>query len=188
MARVASASPHPVLAESPVSVARQTNNTRTARELNSFLSVHTFFNVVPSISRILHRQTFLARLELPPTHRNFPHTALLHAICAVTARYTAAVHTISVEETVRRTNEEIRGNIRRPQGMSADEEAATQECFGDRHARFTLLEMQIGHVTGRRMLEIAQAQVILAVYYQQHGGCLIKSKVADAYASIQRAG
>lgn len=111
----------------------------------------------------------MARLKLPPTHNNFPHTALLHAICAVTARYTAAVHTISVEEAVRRTNEEIRGNLPRRQGTSAEDEAASQECFGDRHGRFALLEMHIGQVTGRRMLEIAQAQAVLCIYYQQHG-------------------
>jgi hypothetical protein len=31
--------------------------------------------------------------------------------------------------------------------------------------------MQIGKVTGRRMLEIAQAQAVMCIYYQQHGEC-----------------
>lgn len=112
----------------------------------------------------------MARLALPPTHKDFPSPALLHAICAVTARYSAAVHTISVEESMRQTNEEIRGNVHRPQGMSLDEEAANQDCFAERHARFALLEMQVSTTVGRRLLELAQAQAVLAVYYQQHGG------------------
>ncbi|TYJ54810.1 hypothetical protein B9479_004481 [Cryptococcus floricola] len=51
----------------------------------------TFFKFVPSISRVINRQSFFSRLALPPTHSDFPQRALIHAICAVAARYTAAV-------------------------------------------------------------------------------------------------
>ncbi|KAL1412647.1 hypothetical protein Q8F55_000394 [Vanrija albida] len=130
--------------------------------------VGTFFTMVPSISRILHRKSFMARLALPPTHANFPHTGLLHAICAVTARYSAAVYTISVEESMTQTNARLHGLYKRPAGMSADEEATSQACFGERHAAFARLELRPGEATGRKLLEICQAQTILITFYQQH--------------------
>lgn len=110
----------------------------------------------------------MQHLALPPTHANFPHPALLHAICAVTARYSAAVKMESVEESLRRTNSAIEGQMPRPVNMSADEEAASQTCFGERHAHFAQLEIRVGNSTGRRLFEICQAQTILTVYYQQH--------------------
>lgn len=127
--------------------------------------------MVPSISRILHRKSFMARLALPPTHANFPHTALLHAICAVTARYSAAVYTISVDESMRQTNDRLHGRYKRTPGTSADDEASAQACFGERHAAFAVLELRPSEATGRKMLELCQAQTILIVFYQQHGEC-----------------
>lgn len=36
---------------------------------------------------MLNKPRFLSRLGLPPTHRDFPHPAVLHAICAATSRF-----------------------------------------------------------------------------------------------------
>lgn len=49
--------------------------------------VMTFFDRVDNIPRILHQQRFSSRLSLPPCHPDFPHPALLHAICGCAARW-----------------------------------------------------------------------------------------------------
>jgi hypothetical protein len=43
-------------------------------------SVEVFFRCDPCGSRIIHRPTFMASLQLHPKHPQFPHSALLHAI------------------------------------------------------------------------------------------------------------
>ena len=42
--------------------------------------IDIFFNCDPCGSRILHRPSFLAAMQLPAYHSKFPHVALLHAI------------------------------------------------------------------------------------------------------------
>ena len=56
-----------------------------------FRSVESFFNNVPFAPHVIHKPRFMARLRLPPKHKDFPHPALLHAICAVTARFIGGV-------------------------------------------------------------------------------------------------
>lgn len=130
--------------------------------------MQTFFTIVPSVSCIINRESLIARLGLPPQHANFPHLALLHAICAVTARYTAAVHTCPVEEIISLTDRQAQGQ-RRASNQSAEDEAASQRCFGERHAAYAQLGIQWSELTGRRQLDVAQAGVLMAVYLQQHG-------------------
>jgi hypothetical protein len=60
-------------------------------------SVETFFAHAPQLPRMIHRPTILARLKYPPTHALFPHAALLHAICAYAATYTAWVTSLPPE-------------------------------------------------------------------------------------------
>jgi hypothetical protein len=50
-----------------------------------------FLSSVPVVQGLFNTGRFLSRLSLPPTHDNFPHPAVLHAVCAVAARYTAYV-------------------------------------------------------------------------------------------------
>jgi hypothetical protein len=56
--------------------------------------IETFFTSVPRVSRVVHRGNLIRRIHLPPTHPDFPLPALLHAICAAAAGYTAWVHTL----------------------------------------------------------------------------------------------
>lgn len=42
--------------------------------------IDVFFKCDPCSSRILHRPSFLAAMQLPAYHSKFPHVALLHAI------------------------------------------------------------------------------------------------------------
>ncbi|KAG8815920.1 hypothetical protein FRC17_000537, partial [Serendipita sp. 399] len=50
--------------------------------------IELFFRFDPCSARMLHRPTLLNNLNYPPTHPDFPHPALLHAICATASRYT----------------------------------------------------------------------------------------------------
>lgn len=48
-----------------------------------------FLNSVPVVQGLFNPGRFLSRLSLPPTHDKFHHPAVLHAVCALAARYTA---------------------------------------------------------------------------------------------------
>ncbi|WWC92412.1 uncharacterized protein L201_007369 [Kwoniella dendrophila CBS 6074] len=125
--------------------------------------VETFFNMVPSVPRVLHRQSFLARLALPPTHTDFPHVALLHAICASAARYTAAVKCRSVAESVEKTNQDAkRANGK---GLPYDD-PADETCFSERNARYAFAAMRYEHVSGRGLLDLLQAMCIMGHWGQ----------------------
>ncbi|KAG2121014.1 uncharacterized protein F5147DRAFT_664027 [Suillus discolor] len=52
--------------------------------------VDMFFLFHPHASRLFHRANFIASLSYPPDHPDFPVAPVLHAICAVSAIYTAA--------------------------------------------------------------------------------------------------
>ncbi|KAG9038131.1 hypothetical protein FRB95_002571 [Tulasnella sp. JGI-2019a] len=53
--------------------------------------VDTVLTSVPLANRIIHRPTFMANLEKPPSSLDFPHVNLLHAICALASLYTPIV-------------------------------------------------------------------------------------------------
>jgi hypothetical protein len=115
--------------------------------------------MVPFISRILHQPNFMARLQLPPRHPDFPHPALLHAICAVSARYSAAVKVSTVAESIERTDaEQLIG--RKPGGAGyIEDEIAAITCFAERNFRYAELQAEPEGMLGRKLLEVSQAQV-----------------------------
>ena len=131
------------------------------------VSVETFFAKVPTVPRILHRPTFLKRLTRPPTHPDFPHVALLHAICAAAGRYTAAVRVASTEEVLTRHDGRKANGFKRLNTQSLEDDIASETCFAQRNARYTQLEMRFDSVMGRQMLELVQAQIILAFFFHQ---------------------
>jgi hypothetical protein len=49
--------------------------------------VDVFFSSMTFVSGPFNQARLKARLALPPTHSNFPHPAVLHGLCAVTARF-----------------------------------------------------------------------------------------------------
>jgi hypothetical protein len=127
--------------------------------------VHTFFDRVPTISRLFHRATFLARLSLPPTHSNFPAAGTLHAICAVSARYTAAVRTLPVDELVARTGDMPNG---KRDSMTPLYRSALNDDFGERHAAFAKEELYgIGGAGGHAIFECCRAAVSVQSYREQ---------------------
>lgn len=120
--------------------------------------------MVPSVSRLIHRQSFFIRLTLPPLHPEFPHVSLLHAICAVAARFSAAVKCDSVEESLERRNG---GSARQSSQkyMTTEEQIASESCFGERNAKYAVLSMKYEGAGERHVFEILQAQVGAAASY-----------------------
>lgn len=53
--------------------------------------IESFFAFHPHANRLFHHPTFMNNMCYPPTHPNFPSTAVLHALCAVGSQYTAAI-------------------------------------------------------------------------------------------------
>jgi hypothetical protein len=94
---------------------------------------------------------FCARLSLPPSHVHFPHPALLHAICAVAARYSAAVKIDTVAESITRYNAGFE---------TPEDDIAAISCFAERNSRYAVSEMKrAGMLKGRKFFEMIQAQV-----------------------------
>ncbi|ODO05891.1 hypothetical protein I350_04952 [Cryptococcus amylolentus CBS 6273] len=113
----------------------------------------TFFKFVPSISRVINRQSFFARLSLPPTHSEFPQRALIHAICAVAARYTAAVSVRSVADGMKIVTEEAK----RANGRGAETDLSMETCFAERNAGYAMEFMKYNHMSARGIFDILQA-------------------------------
>lgn len=124
-------------------------------------SVQVFFTMVPFISRLIHQPKFMPRLQLPPRHANFPHPALLHAICAVSARYSAAVRVSSVVEAIARIDAEQNGVIRYGGTGYVEDEIAAISCFAERNFRYAQMQAQPEGMLGRKLFEVSQAQVSL---------------------------
>ncbi|WVR08707.1 hypothetical protein IAU60_005765 [Kwoniella sp. DSM 27419] len=98
-------------------------------------------------------------LALPPTHPDFPHPALLHAICAVSARFTAAVKNRSVPDSIEKMNQDAR----RAAGKGLPNDDPSEEtCFSERNAKYALEAFKFEHVSPRGLLDILQAQVSVA--------------------------
>lgn len=64
--------------------------------------VETFFASVPLASRLIHKPTFMVALQQLPTSLDFPHLALLHAICGLASLYSPIIADPKLDKT--RTN------------------------------------------------------------------------------------
>lgn len=123
--------------------------------------VTTFFSVVPSIPRIINQRHLLRRLALPPQHEDYPQPALLHMICAVAGRFTAAVQVDPIDECMRKHNAEY-SRTPQPWDPSVEQEIEAISCFSERQARWGIRAMRReGLLRGRAWFEIVQAQVCL---------------------------
>jgi len=99
----------------------------------------------------------MTRLALPPSHPDFPHPALLHAICAVAARYSATASVCTVQEIL----------ARRVSSLNRYEDAYNETCFGEKHYKFCMLEMRYDNCQGPKLFELLQAQILVMQYILQ---------------------
>ncbi|EGO03916.1 hypothetical protein SERLA73DRAFT_84116 [Serpula lacrymans var. lacrymans S7.3] len=121
--------------------------------------VETFFACHPLASRLFHVPTFMTALSLPPDHPKFPISPVLHAICAVSGIYTAAVTSPQFTKSFH------------------PDEIFLQNCFGDddqhmsfteQHARYAKRYADEYMVMGHNLMQCLQAYVILTWYYWCH--------------------
>ncbi|EIW72570.1 hypothetical protein TREMEDRAFT_36788, partial [Tremella mesenterica DSM 1558] len=126
--------------------------------------VETFFTHVPQLPRMLHRASFLPRIQLPPTNPNFPDAALLHAICARASLHTAWVNSIPPEqvESVIERHKAINNDLEGLDDFGLSQVEAARRCI---HLAFTTCDM----AGGPRLLEQCMAGVIIADVYFSKG-------------------
>ncbi|KAH7931095.1 hypothetical protein BV22DRAFT_1101451 [Leucogyrophana mollusca] len=110
--------------------------------------VETFFAFHPHSTRLVHMPTFMASLSLPPTHPDFPIPAVLHAICAVSSTYTAAIQ-VPIQQL---------GSLR-------------QETFAEQQARLAKEQVDQFIANGHQLWQCFQACVALTWYYWCNANC-----------------
>jgi hypothetical protein len=133
--------------------------------------LHTFFVSHPHASRLLHRPTFMASLDHPPNHPNFPTLSLLHAICALTSIWSPLVEQESMPDLQTRPAEEIfqereRQRLREERarhGLGPQGGEHRGEWFGEMHARFSREEEEKGAADGIGVFQGLQCEFSLDV-------------------------
>lgn len=118
------------------------------------LSIEIFFRCDPCGSRMLHRPTLLSNLNYPPTHPDFPHPALLHAICATSSRFT------------------LRGRLDASMtslSMSPQGAAPLRDKFAEFHANKTRAYVNQTMSNGQNIFDVFQACMILSWWFYSEG-------------------
>jgi hypothetical protein len=103
---------------------------------------------------MIHRGSLSYRIRLPPTHTDFPHASLLHAICALAASHTAWVNSIPPEKIEEAATRAIASG----QNMEDIEDFGLAQAFAARRAMdqsATCCAMGSGHL----MFGLVQAAV-----------------------------
>ncbi|KAI0932008.1 hypothetical protein AcV5_004643 [Taiwanofungus camphoratus] len=110
--------------------------------LNHYIDI--FFRCDPCGSRVFHRPSFLASMHLHPRDPNFPHPAILHAICASASRWAS------------------NDVITEPNGMRRDK-------FAELHVNRTRHYVDKTMASGQDIFPIIQACMLLCWYFYQEG-------------------
>ncbi|KAF5390195.1 hypothetical protein D9757_002842 [Collybiopsis confluens] len=111
--------------------------------LNHYVDV--FFRCDPCGSRVLHRPSFLASMLLSPRDPGFPHSAILHAICASASRWSPQEHVVVLPDGTRR------------------------DSFAEMHASKTRQYIDKCMSTGEDIFQVMQACILLSWYFYQEG-------------------
>ncbi|CCM05167.1 uncharacterized protein FIBRA_07376 [Fibroporia radiculosa] len=110
--------------------------------LNHYVDV--FFRCDPCGSRILHRPSFITSLHLPPSDPHFPHSAILHAICASASRWAST------------------DIMMLPDG-------SRQDKFAEMHVGKAREFIDKTMATGQDIFPVLQACILLSWYFYQEG-------------------
>ncbi|KAF8898643.1 hypothetical protein BD779DRAFT_26545 [Infundibulicybe gibba] len=110
--------------------------------LNHYIDV--FFRCDPCGSRVLHRPSFLASMHLPPRDPGFPHSAILHAICAAASRWS-------------------------PQNVVTMPDGNRRDQFAEFHASKTRQYIDKTMASGEDIFCVMQACILLSWYFYQEG-------------------
>ncbi|KAH9984661.1 hypothetical protein BJV74DRAFT_848132 [Russula compacta] len=137
--------------------------------------VETFFAFHPHAGRLFHIPTFVAALNLPPNHPNFPSACILHAICAVGSLYTMAELPTPPPDKSTTTGMSEGEDLN---SGSSNHSSLPEQIFGNRYRRkdnvdsfaerHVTLARQTGEEllwAGRKLLEGVQALLIITWWY-----------------------
>ncbi|WWD15819.1 hypothetical protein CI109_100243 [Kwoniella shandongensis] len=118
--------------------------------------IEAFFDLVPNLPRVLHRARFLARMALPPTHSNFPHPALIHAVC------TAAASWCSPSVYEKSALDKYYSSTGDAASLNGGKNPLS---FGLRQANYAKVAVREGLDTGNRLFDVVRAMIILSRVY-----------------------
>ncbi|KAH8982587.1 hypothetical protein EDB92DRAFT_1893745 [Lactarius akahatsu] len=137
--------------------------------------VEAFFSFHPHAGRLFHVPTFMASIDLPPTHPNFPSPAIIHAICAVGSLYTVAVPPTPPPEKSMGASMSEHANLG---DGSSDHSPLADEIFGswykrkdyidsfaERHVKLAKQTAEEQLLAGKTLLEDVQAMLIITWWY-----------------------
>ncbi|KAF9569661.1 hypothetical protein CPC08DRAFT_652540 [Agrocybe pediades] len=110
--------------------------------LNHYIDV--FFRCDPCGSRVLHKPSFLASMHLTPRDPDFPHSAILHAICAAASRWS-------------------------PQNIVTLPDGTRRDQFAEFHASKTRQYIDKTMASGEDIFSVMQACILLSWYFYQEG-------------------
>ncbi|XP_006454415.1 hypothetical protein AGABI2DRAFT_214436 [Agaricus bisporus var. bisporus H97] len=110
--------------------------------LNHYVDV--FFRCDPCGSRVLHRPSFLASMRLSPRDPGFPHSAILHGICAAASRWS-------------------------PQNIVTMPDGTRRDQFAEFHASKTRQYIDKTMASGEDIFSVMQACILLSWYFYQEG-------------------
>lgn len=110
--------------------------------LNHYIDI--FFRCDPCGSRVLHRPSFLSSMHLPPRDPGFPHSAILHAICAAASRWS-------------------------PQNAVTLPDGSRRDPFAEYHASKTRQYIDKTMASGEDIFSVMQACILLSWYFYQEG-------------------
>ncbi|KAG9047470.1 hypothetical protein FS837_002184 [Tulasnella sp. UAMH 9824] len=145
--------------------------------------VETFFTSVPLASRLIHKPTFMVALRQLPTSLDFPHVALLHAICGIASLYSPIIGDPKKEAARANAAEMLRSpSISRLRDRANGEQGTPRfakslydlkdtwdEAFGVSHIRMASMSLRLSVREGDRLLQMLQAAVICTWYMYSMG-------------------
>ncbi|KIO22818.1 hypothetical protein M407DRAFT_27692 [Tulasnella calospora MUT 4182] len=148
-----------------------------------FHLVETFFSSVPLASRLLHKPTFMLNIRQVPTSPDFPHVALLHAICGLAALYSPIIN-----ETRRDSSKDSgpagsfnSGIVIRPDASEGvqgeryfpknveDVMDIGEDGFGASHIRWAAASVRVSLGRGDRLFQLLQTTLICTWYAYSTG-------------------
>ncbi|KAG9047467.1 hypothetical protein FS837_002181 [Tulasnella sp. UAMH 9824] len=145
--------------------------------------VEIFFNSVPLASRLIHKPTFMLGLRQVPTSPDFPHVALLHAICGLASLYSPIITDPTKDPAnahfpsgsfnsaiIFRPNAEegVQGKHYFPKSLQ-DIMDIGEEGFGAAHIRWAAASLRLSVREGDRLVQLLQAAIVCTWYTYSMG-------------------
>jgi hypothetical protein len=130
--------------------------------------VEAFFAFHPHAGRLFEASSFVATLNLPPNHPDFPPPCVLHAICAVGSLYTMAVLPTPPPDKVMAADmpggdnfsdaSPINGSLPNEIFGNHYREKDHVESFAERHVKLAKQTSEEQLLSGRKLLEGVQGK------------------------------